>query len=149
MTSSTEVRQTSAKGGKKGSKLARFDLIPTEVLWELAEHYGKGAAKYTEYGPCTCDAPEGADHQGGCGALTVVSSGDRNWELGTDWNLNYAAALRHLNQFWGGEDLDDEMGSKHVIAAAWHCFALAYHMIHHRDLDTRPTTLAQRQITED
>lgn len=35
-------------GGEKGSKLARFSLIPPEFLWALAEHYGKGAAKYTK-----------------------------------------------------------------------------------------------------
>lgn len=35
-------------GGEKGSKLARFSLIPPEFLWALAEHYGKGANKYTK-----------------------------------------------------------------------------------------------------
>ena len=44
----------------------------------------------------------------------------------------YAAAMRHLTQFWAGEDLDPGEGSKHVIAAAWHCFALAQFMDEHR-----------------
>ena len=35
-------------GGEKGAKLARFDLIPPEATWALAEHYGKGCAKYSD-----------------------------------------------------------------------------------------------------
>lgn len=52
-------------GGEKGSKLQRFSLIPYIFLWALAEHYGKGAHKYTKRLPissaydiigklCTC-----------------------------------------------------------------------------------------------
>jgi hypothetical protein len=37
----TEVMITDPKtGAKKGSKPARFDLIPHDALWTLAEHYG-------------------------------------------------------------------------------------------------------------
>lgn len=35
-------------GGRKGSKLARFDLLPWDALWALAEHFGKGSIKYTQ-----------------------------------------------------------------------------------------------------
>ena len=112
----TEERVTSSTGGQKGRKLARTDLIPPVALLELAEHFGKGAAKYT----------------------TATQSGDRNWERGVDWSLTYGAAMRHLLQFWTGEDIDPENGSKHVIAAAWHCLALATYMDTHRELDDRP-----------
>lgn len=104
-----EVRLTSPTGGQKGSKGARFDQIPPTVLWELAEHYGIGAAKYD----------------------------DDNWRKGYDWRLSYAALQRHLNTFWAGEDLDPETGSKHVIAAAWHCFALAWFMDNMPEYDSR------------
>lgn len=109
----TERRTVSATGGEKGDKLARFDLIPVGPLWQLAEHYGRGARKYA----------------------------DNNWRQGYPWHLNYAAALRHLASFWGGEDLDPETGSPHVIAAAWHCLALAQFMMDQREYDDRPTTL--------
>lgn len=99
-----EVRVTSATGGAKGSKPARFDMIPTDALWELAEQYGKGAEKY---------APV---------------NGLDNWRNGYDWSLSFAAAFRHLTAAMGGEDIDAETGSKHVIAAAWHMFALAHFM---------------------
>ena len=97
-------------GGQKGRKLARTDLLPAKALWLLAEHYGKGGTKYA----------------------------DRNWELGVNWSLNYGAALRHLLQFWQGEDADEETGSLHVIAAAWHCLALATYAETHPELDDRP-----------
>lgn len=83
-------------GGEKGSKLARFSLIPPEFLWALAEHYGVGARKYA----------------------------DRNWERGYKWSLSVDALERHLTQFKLGEWTDPETGSAHLIAAAWHCVAL-------------------------
>ena len=97
-------------GGRKEIKLARFDLLPVGPLTELAEHYGKGAFKYES----------------------------RNWEKGDDWSNSFAAALRHAFQFWAGEDTDEETGSKHVIAAAWHFLALAEFMETHKEKDDRP-----------
>jgi hypothetical protein len=104
-------------GGEKGSKLARFDLLPIQPLWELAELYGVGSKKY---------AP-------------------RNWQRGYAWSLSYAAAMRHSWQFWGGEDVDPETRAKHIIAAAWHMLALAEFMITHPELDDRPSTLEKRK----
>lgn len=98
---SGEVRSVSATGGQKGTKLARFDLLPTGALTELAKHYGRGAQKYD----------------------------DNNWRRGYEWSKNYAAAQRHMNAFWGGEDIDPETGTPHVISAAWHMFAL-YEFMH-------------------
>lgn len=108
-----EVRTTSSTGGQKGSKAQRYDLIPTEPLSLLATLYGRGAEKYD----------------------------DDNWRKGYDWKLSYAALQRHLNQFWSGEDIDDEMQTPHVINAAWHCFALAQFMIDHPEFDSRSKPL--------
>lgn len=83
-------------GGEKGSKIQRFSLIPSEFLWTLAEHYGKGARKYA----------------------------DRNWERGYDWSLSVDAMERHWHQWKMGERTDPETGSSHLVAAAWHCIAL-------------------------
>jgi hypothetical protein len=120
----SETRTTSRTGGMKGTKLARFDLIPTGPLRELAEHFGVGASKY-------------ADHQ---------------WRKGYEWSKSYAALMRHLNAFWNGQDFDvcsndpegcsqvdadgkpftatredacfNHTGSHHMAAVAWHAFAL-------------------------
>ena len=108
-------------GGQKNGKLARFDQLPAGPLYELAEHYGKGSLKYS----------------------------DSNWRKGYDWKLSFAALQRHLWQFWGGEDLDVETGSKHVIAAAWHCLALAEFMDKFPNKDSRWRANSVTQITVD
>lgn len=116
----SEVRVTDSEtGAQKGQKLARFDLIPVKPLWELAEHFGRGARKYAEH----------------------------NWAHGYRWSLCYAAAIRHLMQFWAGEDNDPETGSKHVIAAAWHCLVLAFFMDVFARKDDRPHTVLGRDGT--
>ena len=83
-------------GGEKGSKLARYDLIPPDALMALAEHYGRGVNKYA----------------------------DRNWEKGYKWGLSYAALMRHLETWRSGEDIDAETGSNHLTAVIWHAIAL-------------------------
>jgi hypothetical protein len=101
-------------GGRKGSKLARFDMIPPDVLWELAEHYGKGEAIYP-------------------------SDPDPNWQRGYSWRLSVAALHRHLSLWESGEDTDAETGSSHLIAATWHCVALRYFQLHGKGTDYRET----------
>lgn len=107
-------------GGQKCTKLARFDLIPTAPLWELAEHYGKGARKYEP----------------------------RQWEKGYAWSLSYQAMQRHVNLYWSGEDYDtckpdcpkdcaQHTGSHHLAAAAWHCFTLMEFARTHPEKDDR------------
>jgi hypothetical protein len=111
----TERRITNENtGGQKGQKTARFDLIPTGALWEVAELYGKGAEKYD----------------------------DRNWELGYDWNLSYAAMQRHAQLFWAGEDRDPETGCHHLASVVFHCMALMTFAETYTEGDNRPSTKA-------
>lgn len=107
-----EVRVKSPTGAEKGSKMERYDLIPVEPLRQLARHFGRGSLKYA----------------------------DRNWEAGYNWSLSYAALQRHANAFWGGEDIDAETGTPHIVAVAWHALALAEYMKTHPEFDDRPTT---------
>lgn len=93
---STEVRTKSVTGGEKGVKPQRYSLLPVEALAAIAEHYGKGAAKYS----------------------------DHNWRRGYEWSKSYDALQRHLNAFWSGEDIDAETGSHHLAAAGFHVLAL-------------------------
>jgi hypothetical protein len=99
-------------GGKKGQKRARFDLVPSEALWELAEHYGYGATKYD----------------------------DHNWRKGYAWSLSFAALQRHAWKFWAGEDVDPESGSHHLAAVAFHALALLTFAHTHPEKDDRPLT---------
>jgi len=107
--SKEEVRKTSVTGGQKGQKLARFDLIPWDALWEVAELYGKGALKYD----------------------------DRNWEKGYEWSLSLGALGRHLALFMSGEDFDPETGSPHMAAVAFHALAILRFMKEHPEFDDR------------
>lgn len=117
----TEVRSVDPDtGAEKGTKLARYDLIPVLPLKKLAEHYGKGAEKY-------------ADH---------------NWRKGYDWSKSYAALQRHANEFWGGEDLDPELRSNHMAAVAFHAFTLLEYCETMRNKDDRWTTVKSR-VEED
>ena len=95
--------------GKKGVKLARFDLVPVKALWLLAEVYGRGAEKYA----------------------------DRNWERGYEWSKSYQAAMRHMVQWWGGEQYDPLDGQHHLAAAIWHLCSLIEFEDTHPDLDNR------------
>jgi hypothetical protein len=110
-----EIRVVDPKtGGMKGSKLARFDMIPPDVLQELAEHYGKGESKY----------PSDENNL-------------PNWMRGYGWRLSIAALERHLNAWKAGEDVDEETGSSHLIACLWHLFALRTFQKHALGTDDR------------
>lgn len=118
----TEERVVNEKtGGEKGKKLQRFDLIPPGPLWQLAEHYGRGAEKYA----------------------------DRNWERGVDWSLAFAALQRHAWAWWNGEDDDPETGSHHLACVAWHAFALLEYQRTHPELDDRPERPLDRLAAAD
>jgi len=91
-----ETRTKSATGGEKGVKKERFDLIPVEALQEVARVYGFGAEKYAAH----------------------------NWRRGYEWSKSYAAMMRHANQFWQGEDKDEETGCSHLASVIFHAMAL-------------------------
>lgn len=105
---SDEVRQTSDSGAQKGSKLARYDMIPADALELVAKHYGKGAEKYPPF-----------DNDDGYGVLD-------NWRRGYAWSLSFAAMMRHAWAFWRGEDIDPETGSPHLAAIVWHALTMLH-----------------------
>lgn len=119
--SAGEVRTVSATGGRKGTKSVRPDLIPAKATIELALHYGLGSEKYTE-----------RDEDG-----NVTHDGANNWRLGYEWSKSIGALERHVLAFKSGEDFDEEFGSKHIIAAAWHCLTLATFMDEQKSFDDR------------
>lgn len=124
----TEVRTVSVTGGEKGSKPERLDLIPVEPLFELAKHYGIGSLKYD----------------------------DDNWMRGYEWKHSYAALQRHANEWWGGDEwgvetfVNRETGEEvtvvvnHMIAVAWHAFALFWFSRHKREF--APARFAQANV---
>lgn len=132
-----EVRKVSETGGEKGVKSERWDLLPMGALAKVAEHFGRGAAKY-------------ADH---------------NWRRGYPWSRSYGAAGRHYRAFVEGEDYDrcpedghgcrhtdmegnpykgpvpgtcfNHTGSLHIVAFAWHALVLIEFFEQHQQYDDR------------
>lgn len=116
-----EVRVTDpVTGGAKGSKLARFDLLPWDALWQVAEMFGRGARKYA----------------------------DRNWEKGYSWGLSHAALGRHFAAYMMGEDYDAHLPTcpadcvehtegLHIVAVAWHALVLVAFKLRGRGTDSR------------
>ena len=99
-----------AVGVKYDGGKPRFDLIPAVPLETLAKIYTMGAEKYA----------------------------DRNWEKGIQYSRIYAAVMRHINKYWGGENLDPESGLPHLAHAAWGLLALLEFDATHPELDDRP-----------
>jgi hypothetical protein len=90
----------------------RFDLIPPEFLWGMAEVLEFGTRKY---------APN-------------------NWAKGADWSRYYAALQRHLNLWWAGEDYDEETACSHLYHAACCLAFLAAYQTRGIGQDDRPYT---------
>lgn len=88
-------------GVKYDDSKVRFDLMPVEAEVAVARVLTKGASKYK----------------------------DRNWEQGLRYGRVYAAARRHMGEFWNGNAYDEETG-EHVLAHAicMLTFLLAYEL---------------------
>lgn len=69
----------------------RFDLIPWEVIWDLAKHFAKGSAKY----------------------------GDNNWQKGIPVDSYFDSATRHMIKHRLGHDDEDHLISAIWNLVAW------------------------------
>ena len=74
----------------------QFDLLPVDALEELIKVYMMGANKYAPH----------------------------SWEKGMKMSRIYAALLRHLFAWCGGENKDSESGLSHLTHVAWNALAL-------------------------
>lgn len=100
------------EGRKDDGEKPRYDLIPPEFLDGTARVLTYGAVKY---------AP-------------------RNWELGMSWGRVFAALMRHMWAWWGGQKTDAETGMPHLWhAACCLAFLVAYEQ-RKIGVDDRPTT---------
>lgn len=98
-----------AKGVKFDSNKVPLDLIPYEALEEIGKVLGFGKDKY----------------------------GKANWANGISYSRLIAAAMRHLNQYNAGLDLDDESSLNHISHAACNLVFLLWMQKHRPDLDDR------------
>jgi len=94
----------------------RMDLLDPEFLVDVAKVLTVGSAKYDQ-------------------SQKVFQN---NWRQGgMRWGQVYAAAQRHMNQFWAGEELDAETGLPHVAHSACNMMFLHYYARNARHLDDR------------
>ena len=98
-------------GGYKQQKDVQLHAIPWESLQELGKVYNHGAKKYVD---------------------------DYNFRKGYRWSLSFDAMVRHLWQFWSGEDRDSESGLHHLAHATWHGIALLLFSLKGLGTDDRP-----------
>jgi hypothetical protein len=97
-------------GGEKGSKLSQIGLVDPVSLWRVGEVAGFGAEKYAKF----------------------------NFLKGYQWDLSYSAMMRHFEEFWMGNDYDDESGLLHLAHGTWHGLALISFYERGLGTDTRP-----------
>lgn len=99
-----------AGGRKDDQQKTRYDLVPTYSLEQWARVLTFGAQKYE----------------------------DRNWEKGIHYGRCYAALLRHMTAWWGGEDIDPESSLPHLAHAMCCVGFLLHYSKHNTDMDDRP-----------
>ena len=103
----------------------RFELIPSKALEDLADVYTRGAHKYTIYKNKDGQEIQGKDVDlSEVSNFEVIDDGADNWRKGLPWLQTLGSIKRHISAFEKGEDVDPELGTKHLANAAWGLFTL-------------------------
>jgi len=87
------------QGRKDDDGKVPLDLLSPDFLEGIATVLGYGAGKYAPY----------------------------NWAKGISYSRVYAAMQRHLNDWWAGEEKDDESEMSHL----WHAGCCLMFLIHY------------------
>ena len=98
------------EGIKHDQDKIRMDLVPWDVVVEIAKILTFGARKYA----------------------------DRNWEKGFNWSRVYGALMRHLTLWFQGQDTDAETGRSHLAHAGCCLFFLLAFVLRGVGKDDRP-----------
>jgi hypothetical protein len=97
-------------GQKKGAGKLPLELLPVDVLVEVAKVLQFGSKKYAA----------------------------NNWRGGIKYSRVFGATMRHLFAWWLGEDNDAETGLSHLAHALCEIsFLLAYSLRSRTELDDR------------
>ena len=87
------------EGRKDDADKLPWDLLPADAVEEIVKALDFGARKYAAH----------------------------NWCNGMRWGRVFAALMRHMWAWWGGEDKDPETGLSHLAHAGCCClFLLAF-----------------------
>lgn len=105
------------KAPKKDDGKPPLNLLAPQFLVAVAEVLAFGAKKYASW----------------------------SWTKGKEWGRDYAAAQRHLNAWWDGQDLDPETGLSHLAHAACDIMFLLVSQARGLGTDDRPWTVKVTQ----
>lgn len=94
-------------------------LLPFDALEGIAKVLDFGAKKYAE----------------------------RNWELGMAWHRPFGALMRHMWEWWKGNDKDPETGLSHLLHAGCCILFLISYEMRGVGTDNRPKTIDERTVT--
>jgi Domain of unknown function (DUF5664) len=101
--------QQTTPGVKNDQDKPSMSSIPTEAMWQMGQALGYGAKKY----------------------------GDNNYRQGMKVSRQLAAAVRHIYQHLGGQDIDEESGNTHIGHALASLAMAAYTLANHPEMDDR------------
>lgn len=105
-----------------GVKKSPLSVVPTQVIHEIGLGMLEGALKY----------------------------GRHNYRVaGVRSSVYYDAAMRHLNQWWEGEDIDGPSGLSHITKAMTTLAVLRDAMLQEKLTDDRPPPALNKNWLED
>lgn len=117
----TQVKETNPKDSV-GIKKAPLSVVPTQVLHEIGLGMLEGALKY----------------------------GRHNYRVaGVRASVYYDATMRHLNQWWEGEDIDRASQLSHITKALSSLSVLRDSMLQENWTDDRPPPAKNKDWLED
>lgn len=115
----TKDIKIATEGVKNDQDKIRMDLLPGDVIVEIAKILTFGSRKYA----------------------------DRNWEKGFNWSRVYGALQRHLTLWFHGQDTDEETGKSHLAHAGCCLFFLLAFVLRGVGKDDRPK-LSEKQLED-
>lgn len=101
----------------------RYDLLSPEALKETVRVLTFGSVKY----------------------------GDNNWRKGLKFGRVFGALMRHLWDWWWGEELDPETGISHLSHASCCLMFLSHYNVNYKEykqFDDRPKYIENRLKTK-
>lgn len=110
-TPALSTKDTNPKDAVGTKKWRQYCTVPTTIIWELGVAMLEGARKY----------------------------GRHNYRIaGVRASVYIDAAKGHIDQWWEGEDIDEESKLNHIIKAIASLAVLRDAMIHNKWVDDRP-----------
>lgn len=110
VTKATKPQPAKTEAVRHDDNKIRWDLLPYESMEEIAKVMTWGATKY----------------------------GEENWRSGLSFGRCFAATMRHLTAWWGGQTLDPESGINHLAHAATNIMFMISYSVRNLPVDDRP-----------